>query len=137
MIEFSEEPGNVGRIFVDTVHEKTIATCITLQTKICGQFGQHAVVQNERRPFLLMALEEFKKNNPAWTRIKCILIDKDFTGMSVLKVAFPDAIVLLCQFHVLKYLFEEISCAGYGFTSWQNSSCMESCWYRARVHEVS
>ncbi|KAG3128017.1 hypothetical protein PI124_g21796 [Phytophthora idaei] len=35
MIEFSEGPGNVGRIFVDTVREKTIGTCITLQTKIC------------------------------------------------------------------------------------------------------
>eukprot|EP00644_Phytophthora_capsici_P007316 jgi/Phyca11/55771/gw1.21.167.1 len=84
-----------------------------------GQFVQHAVVQNERRPTLLTALEEFKKNNPAWSRIKCILIDKDFTEMSVLKVAFPDVVVLLCQFHVLKYLREEISSAEYGFTSWQ------------------
>lgn len=30
-----------------------------------GQFVQHAVVQNERRPTPLTALDEFKKNNPA------------------------------------------------------------------------
>ncbi|KAE9074701.1 hypothetical protein PF010_g24576 [Phytophthora fragariae] len=33
MIEFSAEPGNIGRIFVDKVQKKTVATCITLQTE--------------------------------------------------------------------------------------------------------
>ncbi|ETI55939.1 hypothetical protein F443_01430 [Phytophthora nicotianae P1569] len=150
MFEFSEEPGNVGRIFVDSVHNKTLATCITLQTKHMreiferfpevvmidathgtnvskykifsimahdafgkGQFVQHAIVQNERLPTLLTALEEFKRNNTAWTRMKCILIDKDFTEISVLKMAFPDTTVLL------KYLREEISGSDYGFLPWQ------------------
>jgi len=84
-----------------------------------GQFVQHAVGQNERRLTLMTALEEFKQNNPAWSRIKCIIIDKDFTEMSVLKEVFPDVIVLLCQFHVLKYLREEIARTDYGFTTWQ------------------
>ncbi|OWZ16789.1 hypothetical protein PHMEG_0009368 [Phytophthora megakarya] len=53
-----------------------------------GQFVQHALVQNERNPTLLTSLEEFKRNNPAWTRIKCILIDKDFGEISVLTTAF-------------------------------------------------
>ncbi|KAE8981980.1 hypothetical protein PR002_g23662, partial [Phytophthora rubi] len=83
-----------------------------------GQFVQHAVVQNERLPTLLTALEEFKRNNPAWTRIRCILIDKDFTEISVLKMTFPDAVLLLCQFHVIKYLREEIASAAYGFNAW-------------------
>ncbi|KAE9287528.1 hypothetical protein PR003_g26031 [Phytophthora rubi] len=185
MIEFSAEPGNIGRIFVDKVQKKTVATCITSQTEHMrelfdrfpevlmidathgtnvskykvnathgtnvskyevlmidathgtnvskykvfsimahdvfgkGQFVQHAVLQNERRPMLMKALGEFKRNNPAWTRIKCILIDKDFTEISVLKLMFPDAILLLCQFHVIKYLREEITRADYGFNAWQ------------------
>ncbi|ETI35430.1 hypothetical protein F441_18100 [Phytophthora nicotianae CJ01A1] len=156
MKEFAEESGNVGRIFVDSVGEKTVATCITLQSRHMrelfdrfpevlmidathgtnaskykvfslmahdvfgkGQFVQHAVIQNERRPTLMTALEEFKRNNPSWTKIKCVLIDKDFTEMSVVKMVFPDAILLLCQFHVLKYLREEIASADYGFTTWQ------------------
>ncbi|KAE9285248.1 hypothetical protein PF001_g21996 [Phytophthora fragariae] len=154
--EFSEESGNVAGIFVDSVQNKNIATCITLQTahmrqlfdffpevlmidathgtnsskyKVFsimahdafgkGQFVQHAVVQNERLPTLLTALEEFKRNDPAWNRIRCILIDKDFTEISVLKMAFPDAVLLLCQFHVIKYLREEIASAAYEFNAWQ------------------
>ncbi|EGZ29145.1 hypothetical protein PHYSODRAFT_246263 [Phytophthora sojae] len=84
-----------------------------------GQFVQHAVVQNERLPTLLTALEEFKRNNPAWTRIRCVLIDKDFTEISVLKMVYHDAVLLLCQFHVIKYLREEIASAEYGFNAWQ------------------
>ncbi|GMF22966.1 unnamed protein product [Phytophthora fragariaefolia] len=116
MAEFSEQTGNVGRIFVDDVNHKKIATCITLQTKHMralfeqfpeillidathgtdrskykvfshmirdtfgkGQFAQHALLQNEGWPTLLAALEEFKSNNPAWTKLKCVLVDKDFT----------------------------------------------------------
>ncbi|KAE8979163.1 hypothetical protein PR002_g24496 [Phytophthora rubi] len=122
MIEFSAEPGNIGRIFVDKVQKKTVATCITSQTEHMrelfdrfpevlmidathgtnvskykvnathgtnvskyevlmidathgtnvskykvfsimahdvfgkGQFVQHAVLQNERRPMLMKAL---------------------------------------------------------------------------------
>ncbi|OWZ12660.1 hypothetical protein PHMEG_00014139 [Phytophthora megakarya] len=84
-----------------------------------GQFVQHALLQNERWPTLLTALEEFKANNPAWTKVQCVLIDKDFTEMSVLKKAFPGVRILLCQFHVLKYLREEIASAEYGFNTWQ------------------
>ncbi|KAG6623606.1 uncharacterized protein IUM83_02195 [Phytophthora cinnamomi] len=54
-----------------------------------GQFVQHAVIQNEHNPTLLKALEQFKRYNPAWSRIKCILIDKDFGEISVLKKNFP------------------------------------------------
>ncbi|KAL3667287.1 hypothetical protein V7S43_007519 [Phytophthora oleae] len=34
MKEFSEEPGNIGRIFVSTENEQEIATCVTLQTSV-------------------------------------------------------------------------------------------------------
>ncbi|GMF29185.1 unnamed protein product [Phytophthora fragariaefolia] len=84
-----------------------------------GQIVQHALVQNKRWPTLLTAFEEFKANDPAWTKFQCVIIDKDFTEMSVLKQAFPDVIILLCQFHVLKYLREEIASSDYGFNSWQ------------------
>ncbi|EEY68313.1 uncharacterized protein PITG_22747 [Phytophthora infestans T30-4] len=81
-----------------------------------GQFVQHALLQNERYETLLTATEEFKANNPAWSRLQCVLVDKDFTELSVLEKAFPGVTVLLCQFHVLKYLREEIASADYGFS---------------------
>ncbi|GMF35331.1 unnamed protein product [Phytophthora fragariaefolia] len=67
----------------------------------------------------LDALEEFKSNNPAWSKRKCVLVDKAFTEMSVLKTAFPGVTVLLCQFHVLKYLREEIAGSVYCFNAWE------------------
>ncbi|EGZ08624.1 hypothetical protein PHYSODRAFT_525645, partial [Phytophthora sojae] len=75
--------------------------------------------ENERSETLLTAIEEFKSNNPDWPRIQCILVDKDFTEISVLKQAFPDARILLCQFHVVKYLGEEVANSAYGFSVWQ------------------
>uniref|UniRef100_H3GK04 ZSWIM1/3 RNaseH-like domain-containing protein n=1 Tax=Phytophthora ramorum TaxID=164328 RepID=H3GK04_PHYRM len=124
MAEFTQEPGNVGGVFVDSVHDKTkcmremfdrfpevVMIDATHGTNLSkykvfsimahdafgkGQFVQHAVIQNERNPTLLTALEQFKRNNPAWGRIKCILIDKDFGEIGVLKRAFPEATLLLC-----------------------------------------
>ncbi|KAE9109958.1 hypothetical protein PF005_g11792 [Phytophthora fragariae] len=84
-----------------------------------GQFVQHGLLQNERWSTLLTALEEFKFNNPTWTKMKCMLVDKDFTEMSVLKQAFPGVTVLLCQFYVLKYVREEIASSDYCFNAWQ------------------
>ncbi|KAE9262408.1 hypothetical protein PF001_g32068, partial [Phytophthora fragariae] len=156
MLEFSEEEGNIGRIFVDLINEKKIATCVTIQTRSMremfdrfpevllidathgtnsskykvfsfmahdcfghGQYVQHALVQNERYETLQTAIETFKKHNPAWEKLRCVVIDKDFTEMSVLKASFPHVVVLLCQFHVIKYLHGEIANSDYGFSSWQ------------------
>ncbi|GMF51106.1 unnamed protein product [Phytophthora fragariaefolia] len=86
-----------------------------------GQYVQHAIMQNERSETLFSAIEEFKKNNSSWSKLQCVIIDKDFTEIGVLKSTFPNVRVLLCQFHVVKYLREEIACADYAFTSWQKS----------------
>ncbi|GMF34450.1 unnamed protein product [Phytophthora fragariaefolia] len=154
MAEFIEQTGNVGRIFVDDVNLKKIATCITLQTKHMralfeqfpevllidathdtnrskykvfslmahdtfgkGQFVQHALLQNERWPTLLTALEQFKSNTPAWIKLKCVLVAKAFTEMSVLQTPFPGVTMLLCQFHVLKYFRKEIAASVYCFNA--------------------
>ena len=42
-------------------------------------------------------------------RTKVIIIDKDFTEMKILENLFPKASVLLCTFHVIKYLKQKVS----------------------------
>ena len=37
-----------------------------------------------------------------------IVIDKDFTELPALQQEFPQATVLFCQFHVIKYFFKQI-----------------------------
>ncbi|KAG2848118.1 hypothetical protein PC111_g576 [Phytophthora cactorum] len=87
-------------------------------SKTPAEWDQYAKTYNERWSTLLTALEEFKDNNPAWTKFRCVLIGKDFTELSVLKTAFLDVTILLCQFHVLKYLREEIASSDYGCNMW-------------------
>ncbi|OWZ15088.1 LOW QUALITY PROTEIN: hypothetical protein PHMEG_00011338 [Phytophthora megakarya] len=161
MMDFEDQPGDIGRICTDDGNENVIlATCIKLQTKYMGslfdqfpevmlldvthgtnrskykdfsfmahdtfgkgQFVQHALLQNERWPTLLT--QTFKSNNPAWS-IEFVLIDKEFTELSVLKQVYPNDTILLCQFHVLTYLGEDIASAEYRFSSWQKD-------YRSRV----
>ena len=43
-----------------------------------------------------------------WSKVKVIVIDKDFTELNALQQEFPEANVLFCQFHVIKYLFKQI-----------------------------
>ncbi|POM71023.1 Hypothetical protein PHPALM_12469 [Phytophthora palmivora] len=46
----------------------------------------------------------FKEKNPeAWTNIQTFVIDKHFLEWHILEKCFPDAKVLLCQFHALSY----------------------------------
>ncbi|POM71856.1 Hypothetical protein PHPALM_11513 [Phytophthora palmivora] len=84
-----------------------------------GQFVQHTLLQNERYETLLTAIEKFKANNSAWSSLRCVLVGKAFTEISVLEAAFPGVMILLCQFHVLKYLREEIASSHYGFLKTQ------------------
>lgn len=84
-----------------------------------GQYVQHAILQNERSETLQTAIETFKTNNPEWKRVQCVIIDKDFTEMKVLRASMPQARILLCQFHVIKWLWEEIAADCYRFTPWQ------------------
>ena len=55
------------------------------------------------------AVDQFKKNNPAWRSIRVVITDKSSAERQVFKRAFPDARMLLCQFHVINYLNKEVS----------------------------
>ena len=55
------------------------------ESKIVSVF----VVSTEHCDTLESLLNIFKENNPAWTEIKIVLSDKDFTERSVYGRAFP------------------------------------------------
>ncbi|OWY91546.1 LOW QUALITY PROTEIN: hypothetical protein PHMEG_00039830, partial [Phytophthora megakarya] len=114
MKEFTQEAGNVGGMFVDTVNNKNIATCITLQTihmrEIFDRFPEvvmidatHGANSSKYKIFSIMARDSFGKGQFVQHAV-CILIDKDFVEISVLTTSFPNVTLLLCQFHALKYL---------------------------------
>ncbi|ETP31287.1 hypothetical protein F442_19833 [Phytophthora nicotianae P10297] len=62
-----------------------------------GQHVQHCLIENERKETLRLACKQFKE---------------------VLKEEFPGVRILLCHFHVVKYLQEEIAKEKYNLDAW-------------------
>lgn len=75
---------------------------------------QHALLENESHACMMDAIGAFKKANPCWDKIRVYMVDKDFSEMALLEKAFPSATVLLCWFHVKKYLRAEMAKSVYG-----------------------
>ncbi|KAG6965472.1 hypothetical protein JG687_00005437 [Phytophthora cactorum] len=55
------------------------------------------------------AIGAFKETNPTWDAVRAIMIDKDFGEISLLKLEFPLARVLICHFHLKEYLRMEMA----------------------------
>jgi hypothetical protein len=53
-------------------------------------------------------------NNGAVDNVKSVVIDKDYKEWAVLEQLFPKSTVVLCQFHVLKWLKHVIAVPKYG-----------------------
>lgn len=52
----------------------------------------------------------FKSHNRNWPQTKVIISDKDFTEHMVFKKEFPDASLIICFFHTLRTLQQELTC---------------------------
>lgn len=87
-----------------------------------SQFVQHAFILNERKETLETVVNHYIKKNMASRKIKCFMVDKNFTEIGVLRDNFDQAQVLLCQFHAVKYLREVVS--KYDLSS-QQKECLQ------------
>lgn len=76
------------------------------------------MIENERKETLRIACRQFKEGCPNYDSIAVIMIDKDFTELAVLQEEFPGARILLCHFHVVKYLQEEVAKEKYNLDAW-------------------
>ncbi|OWZ06765.1 hypothetical protein PHMEG_00020939 [Phytophthora megakarya] len=98
--------GPRGKPFTSTCFEK-VATCLTMQTlhmrEAFASFSEVLLIDATHGTNEI----KYKLNNPKWRDIQCVIVDKDFTELAALKTALPGVRVLLCQFHVIKYLSEE------------------------------
>lgn len=71
-------------------------------------------MENESNECMTDAVTSFKSFNPTWDRVRVIIVDKDFGEIGLLQEQFPGARILLCIFHVVKYLRGEMSKRDYG-----------------------
>lgn len=55
-----------------------------------------------------IAYRQFKEGCPNLDSVAVVMSDKEFTELAVLQEEFSGPRVLLCHFHVIKYLQEEL-----------------------------
>ncbi|KAE9085502.1 hypothetical protein PF010_g20434 [Phytophthora fragariae] len=59
-------------------------------------------------------IKSFKFSNPSWDKVKVIVIDKDMSDLGLLEKEFGDVRVILCHFHLKKYIRAEMLKSEYG-----------------------
>ncbi|ETN23228.1 hypothetical protein PPTG_02860 [Phytophthora nicotianae INRA-310] len=108
-----ESPGNVAAIDEDgSGHTAVVTISSQHMRKLYKRFPEILLVNcthktNRCVSFLIMVkqvLARFRSLANDWKLTKVIMVDKDLTEIGVLRSMFPDARILLCQFHVLKWL---------------------------------
>ena len=81
---------------------KMTAVCYVNPVTNKGEIAQLVFIADEAKECYEFAFESFKKSvvkDPP-----TFMVDKDFNEISVLTKVFPNSTILLCQFHVLKWL---------------------------------
>ena len=74
-----------------------------------GQNIFYAATAKEDAVHLQKIVELFKSENADWESVRVIIIDKDFSEYKILRQEFPNAVILYCQWHVIKALFKCLS----------------------------
>lgn len=83
------------------------------------------ILASEDKESFTWFLETFKRENPSWINVKCIMTDKDLNEREVIKNCFPNANRIICVFHTLKIFHREISCQKLGITPNQRTLSLE------------
>jgi hypothetical protein len=73
------------------------------------------------------ALAHLKRANPdSWRLVRVIVVDKDLNEIKVLKRCFEEAQVLICHFHVIKYLGKVSKKPEYNKTSTEDHKALDN-----------
>ena len=100
-------------LFVDTTYNVNIEAYPLLAMMVEDGDGRGKPVaycfqRSETKENLEKILDYFCKTNDT-SKTKIVMVDKDLTEISVLRSKLPNADILLCKFHVMKYLKKKIS----------------------------
>jgi hypothetical protein len=70
-----------------------------------GQVVQHSLLERNADWHMSRALDHFVRAHPGVAKnVEVIMVDKDLNEIKILQVYFPRARILICFFHVIKYL---------------------------------
>ncbi|KAG4039139.1 hypothetical protein PC123_g25304 [Phytophthora cactorum] len=98
-----------------------------------SQYVYHSPMENESAECLTYAIGSFKFQNTMWEKIKVIVIDKDVGELGVLEKQFPGVRIILCHFHLKKYIRTEMVKSEYGGPSSFDRDQVEDAVYMMRL----
>ncbi|ETL32938.1 hypothetical protein L916_14542 [Phytophthora nicotianae] len=72
-----------------------------------GAFVQHCLIEANEDWHMERAISHLKRFHPTRVNfVRVIVVDKDLNAIRVLEANFPEARILICHFHMIKYLKE-------------------------------
>ncbi|KAG3170515.1 hypothetical protein C6341_g10788 [Phytophthora cactorum] len=95
-------------LLVDCTHKTNrynyqLCTLMVMDQFGIGQAIQHSVIERNADWHMMKIIEHFQSVNP-WQKTNVIMVDKNLNDIHVLKSMVFDSRVLLCHFHVIKWL---------------------------------
>ena len=101
-------------LFVDATHKVNELRMPLYIFLVCDGNGQSEIiaaflVASEQKPVIEQMVRIFKKHNTSWSATRVIMTDKDMNERDTLSEEFPDAVLQLCLFHVLRTFGREIT----------------------------
>ncbi|KAE9074617.1 hypothetical protein PF007_g25333 [Phytophthora fragariae] len=73
-----------------------------------GQPVQYSLIETNSDWHMAKCMDHFKRANEHWRFVRIVIVDKDMREIDIIRKKFPEARVLLCHFHVIKWLHETI-----------------------------
>ena len=95
---------------VDKARYKIAAFCYLNPTTNKTEIAAIAYISDESSSSLDFVFRHFS-NICCGNVEKIFIVDKDFTQLNSINVHFPDCLILLCQFHTLKFIHHLVSTA--------------------------
>ncbi|POM71359.1 LOW QUALITY PROTEIN: hypothetical protein PHPALM_12084 [Phytophthora palmivora] len=99
-------------LLIDCTHNMNRNRYQLLTLMVMDQFGnvqpvQHSTIERNADWHMVKAIEHFQAVNE-WDRTQVVMVDKDINEVEVLKRMLPNCRILLCHFHVIKWLKKAI-----------------------------
>lgn len=83
------------------------------------------ICRSESKVVVEFILDTFKSLNPSWTKVKCVIGDKDFADRMVYTEKFVGIALQICLFHVLRTFNREITSAKRNITTKQRDEALK------------
>jgi hypothetical protein len=85
-----------------------------------GQVVQHSLLETNSDWHMLKAIDHFVRVNDNTKLLRVVMVDKDLNEIKCFRNEFPEARVLICLFHVVKWLAHASKQPEYGKISAEN-----------------